>query len=108
MSSFIYSFGKTPGGFRWDDPGFTKGPEEYNKYEAYMLSKAANILHARAIANKFKKDNILAYSLSPGIVETNMNLAVPFHEQVAFGFLKEDGSKTDNPHWKTMSEGTAT
>jgi NAD(P)-dependent dehydrogenase (short-subunit alcohol dehydrogenase family) len=108
VSSFVYSFGKTPGGFRWDDPGFSKRPEEYNKFEGYILSKTANLLHARAIANKFKKDNILAYSLSPGIVETNMNLAVPFEERVAFGFLNEDGSKSDNPHWKTMSEGAAT
>ena len=74
-----------------------------------MLSKAANILHARGIANKFGKDsNILAYSLSPGIVETNMNLSMPLHERVALGLLNEDGSKSDNPHWKTVSEGTAT
>ena len=73
-----------------------------------MLSKAANILHARGIANKFGKDNILAYSLSPGIVETNMNLSMPLQERVALGLLNEDGSKSDNPHWKTVSEGTAT
>ncbi len=104
----MYSYAETPGGFRWDDPGFSERPEEYKKLEAYILSKAANVLHARGIANKFGKDNILAYSLSPGVVETNMNLAVPLHEQVALGLLNEDGSKTDNPQWKTFSEGTAT
>jgi len=57
----------------------------------------------------FLKDpRSIAYSLSLGIVEMNMNLAVPLHEQVALGILNEDGSKTDNPHWKTFSEGTAT
>ncbi len=75
--------------------------------EAYMLSKAANILHARGIANKFRKDNILVYSLSLGVVEMTMDLAVPLHKQVALGILNEDRSKTDNPHWKTCSEGTA-
>jgi len=108
VSSIAFTYAKTPGGFRWDDPNFTKRPEEYSRFEGYILSKTANYLHARAFANKFGKDNILTYSLSPGIVETNMNLAVPLHEQVAFGFRNEDGSPTDNPHWKTMSEGVAT
>ena len=73
-----------------------------------MLSKAANILHARGIANKFGKDNILAYSLSLGVMEMNMNLAVPLCEQVVLGILNEDGCKTDNPHWNAFSEGTPT
>ncbi|KAF8331492.1 uncharacterized protein EI90DRAFT_3123662 [Cantharellus anzutake] len=108
VSSLAYSWAQAPGGFRWDDPAFIKRPEEYAKFEAYMLSKTANVLHARGIARKFATDNIVAYSLSPGIVETNMNLSIPLDEQVAFGFLKEDGTKAEHPHWRTFAEGVGT
>ncbi|KAF8324161.1 uncharacterized protein EI90DRAFT_2363169 [Cantharellus anzutake] len=108
VSSFVYSFTQAPGGFRWDDPAFIKRPEEYTKAEGYMLSKTANILHARGIARKFATDNIVAYSLSPGIVETNMNLSMPLDERVALGFLNEDGTKREHPHWRTMAEGAGT
>ncbi|XP_035429830.2 retinol dehydrogenase 11 isoform X3 [Spodoptera frugiperda] len=56
-----------------DDLNFEKKP--YNAFEAYCRSKSANILFARALADKLKEHNIqnvTTYSLHPGVICTEI------------------------------------
>jgi NAD(P)-dependent dehydrogenase (short-subunit alcohol dehydrogenase family) len=54
-------------GFRFDDPNFERG---YRFREAYGQSKLANILHARALADRYGERGLTAISVHPGMVRT--------------------------------------
>ncbi|KAJ8710370.1 hypothetical protein PYW07_009736 [Mythimna separata] len=57
-----------------DDLNFDRKP--YNAFEAYCRSKAANVLFARALADKLKEQNITnvtTYSLHPGVIRTEIS-----------------------------------
>ncbi len=56
-------------GIRWDDPHLEGG---YRLREAYGQSKLANILHARALAERFGDDGVSAYSVHPGLARTDI------------------------------------
>lgn len=67
-----------------DDLNFEKKP--YNAFVAYCRSKAANIMFARALADKLKANNIhnvTTYSLHPGVIRTE--IARHFDETVVYG-----------------------
>ncbi|CAH1643277.1 unnamed protein product [Spodoptera littoralis] len=67
-----------------DDLNFEKKP--YNAFEAYCRSKSANILFARALADKLKEHNIrnvTTYSLHPGVIRTDISRH--FDETVWYG-----------------------
>ncbi|KAJ0181340.1 hypothetical protein K1T71_003425 [Dendrolimus kikuchii] len=56
-----------------EDINFDKTP--YDPYKAYCRSKAANILFAKALANKLKEHdvtNVTTYSLHPGVIRTDI------------------------------------
>ncbi|PZC87259.1 hypothetical protein B5X24_HaOG201495 [Helicoverpa armigera] len=57
-----------------DDLNFERKP--YNPFQAYCRSKAANIMFARALADKLKENNIAGvttYSLHPGVIRTEIS-----------------------------------
>ncbi|XP_075984898.1 retinol dehydrogenase 13-like [Anticarsia gemmatalis] len=57
-----------------DDLNFEKKP--YNAFQAYCRSKAANIMFAKALADKLKENNIhnvKTYSLHPGVIRTEIS-----------------------------------
>ncbi|KAF2726641.1 NAD(P)-binding protein [Polyplosphaeria fusca] len=56
---------------RFDDYGFSKG-ETYNKWHAYGQSKTANMLMALSLAEKLASKGLLAFSLHPGVIGTNL------------------------------------
>lgn len=56
-------------GIRYDDPNLAG---RYRLQEAYGQSKLANILHARALADRFGVEGVSAYSVHPGLAQTDI------------------------------------
>ena len=56
-------------GIRYEDPNLENG---YRLQEAYGQSKLANILHARALADRFGEVGVSAYSVHPGLARTDI------------------------------------
>lgn len=57
------------GGINLDDINSEKS---YNKQAAYSQSKLANILFTRALAKRLEGSGVTAYSLHPGVVQTEL------------------------------------
>jgi NAD(P)-dependent dehydrogenase (short-subunit alcohol dehydrogenase family) len=98
--------GLTP--FRFDDPQFKNG-ETYAKWIAYGQSKTANVLFSRELAKRYKDKGLVAFSLHPGVIMTNLARDVKveeFQEPIydAFGNVM-DLSQTK---WKTLPQGAST
>ena len=53
-------------GLRWEDPNFTKHPEEYNKFTGYALSKYANTAFTAGLVKHLGPKGVLAFCLRPG------------------------------------------
>ncbi len=53
-----------------DDPNFEQ--TDYDAWISYGRSKSANALHALALANRLADDGVLAYSVHPGGIMTNL------------------------------------
>lgn len=51
---------------RWDDPDYTRRPEEYEKYKAYGYSKYANTAFTVGLAKRLGPKGVVALSLHPG------------------------------------------
>ncbi len=64
---------------------------------SYQQSKLANLLYARALASRYNDKQITAYSLHPGVIDTNLTANVPL-AGVFKAFFKK----------KTSSQGAAT
>lgn len=64
---------------------------------SYQQSKLANVLFARALASRYNDKNITAYSLHPGVIDTNLISQIPLAGVVKFFYKK-----------KTLSQGAAT
>jgi NAD(P)-dependent dehydrogenase (short-subunit alcohol dehydrogenase family) len=61
----VASDGHRFSGIRFSDPSFQNG-EVYDKWDAYGQSKTANILFAKALAQKLGGQGLRAFSLHPG------------------------------------------
>ncbi|EAA35201.2 NAD(P)-binding protein [Neurospora crassa] len=67
----VSSLGNTLGGIRWDDPSYTKRPEEYKPWDAYGQAKTANVLFTVALNKRLlAKTGIRSYALHPGGIYT--------------------------------------
>jgi NAD(P)-dependent dehydrogenase (short-subunit alcohol dehydrogenase family) len=64
---------------------------------SYQQSKLANILFARALASRYNDKQITAYSLHPGVIDTNLTASVPLSSVFKFFYKK-----------KTPQQGAAT
>ena len=91
---------------RWEDPSFE--PSDYNKWVAYGQSKTANALFARHL--NAREEDILAFSVHPGGIMTELQRHLSLEEQVARGWLNEDGTMPEmvKAFFKTPAQGTAT
>jgi len=67
VSSEAYQF---VNGIMWDDMNMEN--MSYGSQKAYGHSKLANLLHAKGLARRLKDSGILAFSLHPGFVETEI------------------------------------
>jgi NAD(P)-dependent dehydrogenase (short-subunit alcohol dehydrogenase family) len=64
---------------------------------SYQQSKLANVLYARALTSRYADKQVTAYSLHPGVIDTNLAADVPLTGLFKMLFKK-----------KTLAEGAAT
>jgi NAD(P)-dependent dehydrogenase (short-subunit alcohol dehydrogenase family) len=62
----MYRFGKV------DDSIFSRGKEEYNRFQTYADSKLASLLFSLELSERLKSEGICVNSLDPGIVDTGI------------------------------------
>ena len=79
---------------------------EYEKWAAYGQSKTANALFAVGLTQRFGTQGVAANSVHPGGIMTNLQRFLPREEQVAVGWMDEQGQL--NPVFKTPEQGAAT
>lgn len=89
---------------RFDDIDFARTP--YDPWVAYGQSKTANALFAVGLARRGAERGILAFSVHPGGIMTELQRHVPREELLSRGWIDEDG--TPNPRFKTPAEGAST
>ncbi|KAF2869037.1 putative short-chain dehydrogenase [Massariosphaeria phaeospora] len=80
----------------FDDWNFQNG-STYNRWEAYGRSKAANVLFAKALAQKLGGKGLRAYSLHPGVAfGTTLSAGIAEAEfQELAELVSQQGSKVD-------------
>lgn len=105
----VASRGYRFGGVRFDDWNFENG-RAYVPVQAYAQSKSANILCALSLAEKLKGKGLLAYSLHPGSIWTNISRHTKTEDLVKLGWTDQNRNLTDNGNvkWKTLEQGAAT
>lgn len=85
-----------------DDLHYTKG-RKYDAWKAYGQSKLANVLFAKALSDKLTGSNVLAVSLHPGVIATNLvRHQIPSKEGIIYSAFK--AFITD----KTIPQGAST
>jgi NAD(P)-dependent dehydrogenase (short-subunit alcohol dehydrogenase family) len=89
---------------RFDDIDFATTP--YDPWVAYGQSKTANALFAVGLARRGAERGILAFSVHPGGIMTELQRHVPREELLSRGWIDEDG--TPNPRFKTPAQGAST
>lgn len=110
----ISSMGHRQGIIRWADYNFSDG-KLYDKMTAYGQSKTANALMAVALAEKLGKKGLLAFSVCPGSVGTNLasheadNMAGLVAEyQAADARVGAKWMFDKEPFYKDVDQGAAT
>ncbi|RRR98641.1 SDR family NAD(P)-dependent oxidoreductase [Glycomyces terrestris] len=100
----VSSGGHRRSGIRWDDPHFARG---YDRWEAYGQSKTANVLFAVHLDRLARDRGIRAFALHPGGILTPLQRHVSREDQVALGWVDEDGNPVAD--WlKSPEQGAAT
>lgn len=90
---------------RWNDPHFESG---YDRWEAYGQSKTANVLFAVHLDRLARERGVRAFSLHPGAILTPLQRHVPREEQIAFGWIDENGDPVPDSRFKNTEQGAAT
>ncbi|WP_404195861.1 SDR family NAD(P)-dependent oxidoreductase [Streptomyces tauricus] len=93
-------------GIRWQDPHFES--ESYDKWAAYGQSKTANALFALHLDALGQNAGVRAFSVHPGVIDTNLQRHLPLAEQIAMGWTNEDGTPKDPAMYKSPEQGAAT
>jgi NAD(P)-dependent dehydrogenase (short-subunit alcohol dehydrogenase family) len=78
---------------------------EYEPWVAYGQSKTANVLFAVEASRRWADDGILANSLMPGAIRTNLQRYIT-DEDLARARARSGGGTA--PMWKTPEQGAAT
>ena len=76
----------------FEDPNFERRP--YDGWAAYAQSKLANLLHAKALARRLQGKKVIAVSVHPGWVRSNLihhSMPVFFQNILLYPFLKLAG-----------------
>ncbi|MFS8203988.1 SDR family NAD(P)-dependent oxidoreductase [Streptomyces sp. CWNU-52B] len=102
----VSSRGHRFAGIRWDDPHFESEP--YDKWVAYGQAKTANALFASRLDALGQDAGVRAFSVHPGVIDTNLQRHLPLAEQVAMGWTNEDGTPKDPAAFKSPEQGAAT
>ncbi|GAA5838207.1 hypothetical protein JCM3766R1_001860 [Sporobolomyces carnicolor] len=85
----------------YDDP---KAEKSYDKWKSYGGTKTANVLFAISLS----KRGVPSVSLHPGGIRTELLRYLTREDEVAMGFIHEDGSPGDKWEFKTLPEGAST
>jgi NAD(P)-dependent dehydrogenase (short-subunit alcohol dehydrogenase family) len=88
----------------FDDPNFER--REYHKWKAYGQAKTANSLCALGVDQRGRDAGIRAFAVHPGGIMTDLQRSLSREEQVAMGWMTEDGVLS--PVFKTVEQGAAT
>lgn len=93
---------------RWNDIQFEN--EDYEKWQAYGQAKTANALFANALNRRMRDKDGLAFGVHPGGIFTPLQRHLPVEEQIAMGWLDEDGepSALAKMGFKTPAQGCST
>jgi NAD(P)-dependent dehydrogenase (short-subunit alcohol dehydrogenase family) len=86
------------------DPNFEQ--REYHKWKAYGQAKTANSLCALGVDQRGKAAGIRAFAVHPGGIMTDLQRSLSREEQVAMGWMTEDGVLS--PVFKSVEQGAAT
>jgi NAD(P)-dependent dehydrogenase (short-subunit alcohol dehydrogenase family) len=100
----VSSSGHRRSGIRWDDVQMTR---DYDKWNAYGQAKTANALFAVHLDAVGQASGVRAFSVHPGGILTPLQRHLTTAEQVAMGWIDEDGNAL-NPGFKTPEQGAAT
>lgn len=105
----VSSRGHRYGPVRFEDWNFGNG-KDYDPTLAYGQSKTANILFSVSLAEKLKAKGLVAFSLHPGAIWTNLGRHIPTEAWKARGILDENGNVQNTAEWtfKTLSQGAST
>jgi NAD(P)-dependent dehydrogenase (short-subunit alcohol dehydrogenase family) len=88
----------------FEDPNFRHRP--YDKWSAYGQSKTANALFAVGFHQRFKDRGVVANSVMPGGIMTPLQRHLPREEQIAMGWIDEEGNVASG--FKTPEQGAST
>jgi len=88
----------------FDDPNFER--REYHKWKAYGQAKTANSLCALGVDQRGRDAGIRAFAVHPGGIMTDLQRSLSREEQVAMGWMTDDGVLS--PVFKTVEQGAAT
>ncbi|MBB3128307.1 NAD(P)-dependent dehydrogenase (short-subunit alcohol dehydrogenase family) [Paenibacillus rhizosphaerae] len=94
------------GGVDFDDPNFER--REYDRWIAYAQSKSANALFAVELDKRGYSSGVRAFSLHPGIIETDLSVNLTDDEMLAIYARDKEGRRIENHHLKTPEQGAAT
>jgi NAD(P)-dependent dehydrogenase (short-subunit alcohol dehydrogenase family) len=94
---------------RYDDPQFSEG-KVYHNFQAYGQSKTANILFSKELSRRYKYHGLLAFSLHPGGIQTNLLRHFDIAQVLQEGVTDYKGQSFDLTaiKWKSLEVGTAT
>jgi NAD(P)-dependent dehydrogenase (short-subunit alcohol dehydrogenase family) len=90
----------------FDDPNYLRRP--YDPWESYGQSKTANALFAVELTRRYGDAGILANSVMPGGVMTDLMRHIGTSERIARGWADADGNPVTPADWKTVEQGAAT
>lgn len=92
----------------WDDIQFND--HAYDKWQAYGQAKTANALFANALSRRMADNGGLAFAVHPGGIFTPLQRHLPVEEQIALGWLNEDGEPSElaKMGFKTPAQGCST
>lgn len=88
----------------FDDLNFRERP--YERWSAYGQSKTANSLFAVGVTDRLASDGIIANAVHPGGIMSGLQKFVPREEQLAMGWIDQDGNV--NSRFKSPEQGAAT
>lgn len=101
----VSSTGHRRSGIRWDDPHFE---QDYDKWQAYGQAKTANVLFAVHLDRLGRDAGVRSFALHPGGILTPLQRHLPKEEQMAMGWIDENGTPSAGIQFKTPQQGAAT
>jgi NAD(P)-dependent dehydrogenase (short-subunit alcohol dehydrogenase family) len=100
----LSSIGHRRAPVNFEDPNFKH--RAYDKWDAYGQAKTANSLFAVGFHQRFKDRGVAANAVMPGGIMTPLQRHLPMAEQIAMGWIDENGKVTDG--FKTTEQGAST